>query len=59
LVKAGATTEEVLLRRRELATQFQYFTSFGLNYTFGSIYNNVVNPRFGNNGGGGMSISFN
>jgi hypothetical protein len=59
LVKGGATTEEVLLRRKELATQFQYFTSFGLTFTFGSIYNNVVNPRFGNSGGGGMSINFN
>lgn len=59
LVKGGATTEEVLLRRKELATQFQYFTSFGFSYTFGSIYNNVVNPRFGNNGGGGMSITIN
>jgi hypothetical protein len=59
LVKGGATTEEVLLRRKELATQFQYFGSFGLTFTFGSIYNNVVNPRFGNSGGGGMSISFN
>lgn len=48
LVKSGATAEEVLLRRKELATQFQYFTSFGFSYTFGSIYNNVVNPRFGN-----------
>ncbi len=56
LVKGGATTEEVLLRRKELATQFQYFTSFGFTYTFGSIYNNVVNPRFGNSGGGGMTI---
>lgn len=59
LVKGGATTEEVLLRRRELATQFNYFTSFGFTYTFGSIYNNVVNPRFGNSGGGGMMITFN
>jgi hypothetical protein len=60
LVKGGATTEEVLLRRKELETQFQYFTSFGLTFTFGSIYNNVVNPRFGNNsGGGGMTINFN
>jgi hypothetical protein len=25
--------------------------------SFGSIYNNVVNPRFGSSGGGGMSIS--
>jgi len=33
-----------------------YFTRFGLTYTFGSIYNNVVNPRFGSmrgRGGGG------
>jgi hypothetical protein len=52
LVKGGATTEEVLLRRKELATQYQIFTSFGFTYTFGSIYNNVVNPRFGNSGGG-------
>jgi hypothetical protein len=48
LVKGGATTQEVLLRVKELETQFEYFTSFGLTYTFGSIYNNVVNPRFGN-----------
>ena len=59
LVKGGATAEEVLLRRRELATQFQYFTSFGLTFTFGSIYNNVVNPRFGNSSNGGMTINFN
>jgi len=59
LVKGGATAEEVLLRRKELATQFQYFTSFGFSYTFGSIYNNVVNPRFGNSGGGGMTIIMN
>jgi hypothetical protein len=51
LVKSGATTEEILLRRKELATQFQYYTNFGIAYTFGSIYNNVVNPRFGNHGG--------
>jgi hypothetical protein len=59
LVKGGATTEEVLLRRKELATQFEYFTMFGFSFTFGSIYNNVVNPRFGNSGGGGMTIMMN
>ncbi len=59
LVKGGATAEEVLLRRRQLATQFDYFTMFGFTYTFGSIYNNVVNPRFGNTGGGGMTIMIN
>ena len=54
LVKGGATTEEVLLRRKEIATQFSYWTNFGFTYTFGSIYNNVVNPRFGRIGGSGM-----
>lgn len=48
LVKGGASTEEILLRRKEVATQFQHYANFGFSYTFGSIYNNVVNPRFGN-----------
>jgi hypothetical protein len=51
LVKGGATEEEVLLQRKELATQYQYFFQFGFSYTFGSIYNNVVNPRFNDTGG--------
>ncbi len=58
LVKGGATTEEILLQRKELATQYRYFTFFGLSYTFGSIYNNVVNPRFGGSSGG-MTIMIN
>jgi len=51
LVKGQASTEEILTRRRQLETQYQFFTMFGLSYTFGSIYNNVVNPRFGSNRG--------
>jgi hypothetical protein len=47
LPKFEASTEEVLLRRRELETQFDYYSSIGLSYTFGSIYSSVVNPRFG------------
>jgi len=58
LGKGGATREEILLKRKELASVFSYFTFFGLSYTFGSIYNNVVNPRFGNSSGG-MTISIN
>lgn len=57
LVKGGATAEEILLRRKELETQYTYYTYFGLSYTFGSIYNNVVNPRF-RGSGGDMMISF-
>ncbi|MFA5819284.1 MAG: hypothetical protein WC854_08405 [Bacteroidales bacterium] len=44
----NATLEDALLRRKMQATDYQYYTSFGFTYTFGSIYNNVVNPRFGN-----------
>jgi hypothetical protein len=51
-----ATDDEILTRQRQLATDFSYFTHFGLSYTFGSIYNNVVNPRFG--GGGGFGFIF-
>jgi hypothetical protein len=46
LVKGGASYEETLLRQKELATQYSYFTNLTFIYTFGSIYNNVVNPRF-------------
>ncbi len=46
-LRAGeATDEEILLRQRELGTEFRYWLSFGLSYRFGSIYNNAVNPRF-------------
>jgi len=48
LPKAGASYEEILLMRKELVTDFRYDVSIGLSYTFGSIYSNVVNPRFGN-----------
>jgi len=37
--------EEVLLRRRERATAYELGGRIGLSYTFGSIYNNVVNTR--------------
>ncbi|MEO6222176.1 MAG: hypothetical protein ABIP90_02925 [Vicinamibacterales bacterium] len=43
----GATPEEVLLRLRELQSGYQLEFSFGLTYSFGSLFNNVVNPRFG------------
>jgi hypothetical protein len=42
---AGLSRDDVLLQRRALATNFEFFTFVGLSYTFGSIYNTVVNPR--------------
>jgi hypothetical protein len=46
LVKGNTTPEEVLARRRQLASGYNYYTSIGINYRFGSKLNNVVNPRF-------------
>jgi hypothetical protein len=41
-----ASEEEVLLRIRQLGSSFEYRFNFGLTYSFGSIFNNVINPRF-------------
>jgi hypothetical protein len=49
LPKAEASTEEVLLRLQQRATGFSYNMNFGVNYSFGSIFNSVVNPRFNGN----------
>ena len=51
LPKGEATDEEVLVRRRQLATDFRYFVEFGISYSFGSIFNNIVNPRMSGDGG--------
>ena len=47
LPKGDADLEEVLLRRRQLETNYQAGLRFGFRYRFGSIFNNVVNTRFG------------
>lgn len=47
LPKGDADLEEVLLRRRRLETDYEAGLSFGFRYRFGSIFNNVVNPRLG------------
>jgi len=44
--KGEITDAEQLLNLREQATSYSYGASIGIQYTFGSIYNNVVNPRF-------------
>lgn len=40
------TSEEILLQQRLLGTGFEFRTNISFSYTFGSIFNNVVNPRF-------------
>jgi hypothetical protein len=46
LPKQNATSQEVLTRRRQLASGYQFYMNFGFNYRFGSLLNNFVNPRF-------------
>jgi hypothetical protein len=48
LRKGELSEAERLLRLREQATGYEFQAGIGLSYTFGSIYNNIVNPRFGN-----------
>jgi len=45
LLKGNASLEEVLLGKRQLATTYGISVSAGISYSFGSIYNNVVNTR--------------
>ena len=45
LVRGNVSTEDLLLRRRELETDYRADVRIGLGYTFGSLYNNVVNTR--------------
>jgi hypothetical protein len=48
LPKRDASTEEILLEIRRLATSYDLRIQMGFSFRFGSIYSNVVNPRFGN-----------
>ncbi len=50
------TLEELLLQTIEFPTTSNWFGSVGIQFTFGSIFTNVINPRFGSSGGGSMSI---
>lgn len=51
LPKGDATDEEVLLRLRQQRTSYRANGYLSLSYTFGSVFNNVVNPRMGSSGG--------
>ncbi|MGE5420467.1 MAG: hypothetical protein ACM3UT_09790 [Chloroflexota bacterium] len=46
LPKGDASLEDILLRRRKLATTYEIQGRLGFRFTFGSIFNNVVNERF-------------
>ena len=46
LKKGDISEAERLLQLREIATKYRIEGGIEITYTFGSIYNNVVNPRF-------------
>lgn len=46
LRKGDISTEDVLLRLQQLPSTYSYFFSFGISYSFGSIFTGVLNPRF-------------
>lgn len=50
----GLVKDEILTQQRALQSNYSVFVFTGLSYSFGSIYNSVVNPRldFFNLGGG-------
>jgi hypothetical protein len=52
LPRGSLSDQERLLRRRQLETSYSYFLQLGFSYSFGSIFNNIVNPRFGGTSGG-------
>ena len=52
LPRRGATDAEILVRQRQLATDYEWRLRIGFTYSFGSIFNNVVNSRFAGSSGG-------
>lgn len=51
LPRGELSDNEIIARQQALATNYRFFVSFGMSYTFGSIYNTIVNPRFNRSGG--------
>ena len=46
LSSVSLTPEQIILKQRETLTNFSYSMQIGVRYTFGSIFNNIVNPRY-------------
>jgi hypothetical protein len=46
LSQEAVTVDQVLIQQREMATNYSYHINFGISFSFGSRFNNKVNPRF-------------
>jgi hypothetical protein len=42
----GLTQGDLLLQQKQFKSGYNYWMNTGLSYSFGSIYNTIVNPRF-------------
>jgi len=51
IAAGNLSLEETLLAQKQLQSGYDYYFSVGLSYSFGSIYNSIVNPRFDNDSG--------
>lgn len=45
LPAGDASIEDVLLRQRQIATDFETGFAIGISYTFGAAFNNIINTR--------------
>ncbi len=52
IAAGNLSLEETLLAQKELQSDYRYYFSIGFSYSFGSIYNTIVNPRFDSSSGG-------
>ncbi len=43
--RASVSEADILLQRRALSTSYRFALDVGFSYTFGSVFNDVVNPR--------------
>jgi hypothetical protein len=46
LSSQSLTPEQIILHQRETLSNYSYSMQVGIRYTFGSIFNNIVNPRY-------------
>jgi hypothetical protein len=42
----GLSPEEIILQHNEMLTNYSYAVQIGITYTFGAIFNSIVNPRY-------------
>ena len=46
LAGGDLSLEELLLRQQQVQSGYNFFISIGFNYSFGSVFSSIVNPRF-------------